>query len=106
MKEGRTPQANRNQQLPFPGRRPPYRQLRPTAYGTGSSIYANWNLDLDNADGDDNTATGQDDPWDFGTATQHPALKYGQHTAAGERVTVNLTASPRARTRAGLGRAA
>ena len=31
-------------------------------------IYANWNVDLD---GDGNA----DDPWDFGTASQYPALK-------------------------------
>jgi len=37
----------------------------PTGY---SGIYANWNLDLD----DDDT---NDDPWDFGTSAQYPALK-------------------------------
>ena len=42
----------------------------PTAYGTGSSIYANWNVNVDGAPGDD-------DPWDFGTSTQYPILKYG-----------------------------
>ena len=39
-----------------------------------AGIYANWNVDLDNADNDDTLATGGDDPWDFGTATQYPAL--------------------------------
>ena len=40
---------------------------RPTGY---SGIYANWNLDLSNpADGVN------DDPWDFGTRRQYPALK-------------------------------
>ena len=34
----------------------------PTAYGTGSSIYAAWNLDIDNADNDDDTTIGTDDP--------------------------------------------
>ena len=48
----------------------------PTAYGTGSSIYANWNLDIDNADDDDNAATGKDDQWDFGTTSEYPVLKY------------------------------
>ena len=42
----------------------------PTAYGTGSSIYANWNVDVDDT-------TGNDDPWDFGTSSQYPILKYG-----------------------------
>ena len=40
----------------------------PAAYGTGADIYANWNLDLD---GDSNN----DDPWDFGTDSEYPALK-------------------------------
>ena len=43
----------------------------PTDY---SGIYANWNLDIDNADGDNNDGTGQDDPWDFGTASDYPTL--------------------------------
>ena len=42
----------------------------PTAYGTGSSIYANWNVNVDGV-------TGNDDPWDFGTSSQYPILKYG-----------------------------
>ena len=42
----------------------------PTAYGTGSSIYANWNVNVDDT-------TGNDDPWDFGTSSQYPILKYG-----------------------------
>ena len=40
----------------------------PQAYGSGSAIYANWNLDLDS----DSNA---DDPWDFGTASEYPAIK-------------------------------
>ena len=40
-----------------------------------TGIYTNWNLDLDNADGDNDLATGGDDPWDFGTNAQYPALK-------------------------------
>ena len=35
----------------------------PTGY---SGIYAAWNVDVDNADGDNNAATGVDDPWNFG----------------------------------------
>ena len=44
----------------------------PTGY---AGIYSSWNTDLDNADGDDNPATGVDDLWDFGTGSQYPALK-------------------------------
>ncbi|MYD04659.1 MAG: hypothetical protein F4X21_07065, partial [Acidimicrobiia bacterium] len=44
----------------------------PTGY---SSVFASWNLDLDNADSDNDDSTGGDDPWDFGTALQFPALK-------------------------------
>ena len=40
----------------------------PQAYGSGADIYANWNLNLD-------STAGADDPWDFGTASQYPALK-------------------------------
>ena len=39
----------------------------PTAYG---GIYAAWNVDVDGVSGDD-------DPWDFGAATQYPVLEYG-----------------------------
>ena len=53
----------------------------PTAYGTGTDIYANWNIDVDNAQPigvDDGTMPGDaaaDDPWDFGTNMQYPALQ-------------------------------
>ena len=47
----------------------------PTAYGTAMEIYATWNVDVDNADADDDIATGTDDPWNFGTASQYPAIK-------------------------------
>ena len=40
----------------------------PTDYGDDDDIYANWNVDVD---GDDSP----DDPWDFGTNQQYPALK-------------------------------
>ena len=49
----------------------------PTGY---SGVYADWNVDLD----DDSTG---DDPWDFGTASQYPALKVdvdGNGTASWE----------------------
>ncbi len=44
----------------------------PTGY---TGIYASWNLDLDNADGDRDATTGGDDPWDFETASDYPALR-------------------------------
>ena len=44
----------------------------PTGY---TGIYSNWDVDLDNADGDNNDATGTDDFWDFGTSSQYPVLK-------------------------------
>ena len=47
----------------------------PTGY---TGIFATWDMNLD-ADGSN------DDPWDFGTSTQYPILKYGTLTAAGQR---------------------
>ena len=38
----------------------------PTAY---TGIYADWNVNIDDADGGDN-------PWDFGTAAQYPTINY------------------------------
>lgn len=38
-------------------------------------IYADWNIDFDNADNDFDDATGRDDFWDFGSSNQYPALK-------------------------------
>ena len=35
----------------------------------------NWNIDVDNADRDDDTTSGSDDPWDFGGATDWPVLE-------------------------------
>ena len=40
----------------------------PTQTNGYAGIYANWNLNLDGT-------AGGDDPWDFGTASQYPALK-------------------------------
>ncbi len=45
---------------------------RPTGY---AGIYADWNVDVDGAP-DTGDADGNDDPWDFGTASQYPVLKY------------------------------
>ena len=53
----------------------------PTAYGTAADIYANWNIDVDNGldiGVDDGTMPGDaaaDDPWDFGTGSEYPALR-------------------------------
>ena len=57
---------------------------QPTGY---AGIYAGWNADVDNADGDYDITTGVDDPWDFGTAAQYPALK-GPVVARGDDLTV------------------
>ncbi len=54
----------------------------PTGY---TGIYANWNVDLDNADRDGDTVTGGDDPWDFGSSNQYPVLKYGGLSVAAQR---------------------
>ena len=59
----------------------------PTGY---SGIYADWNLDLDN----DNT---NDDPWDFGTSSQYPALTVdfdGNGTASWQEFGHQLRESP------------
>ena len=59
----------------------------PTAYGlttdTPPSIYANWNVDVE-VDGNSDA----DDPWDFGTASQYPRLKYGGLDPAAQLATV------------------
>ena len=46
----------------------------PTGY---TGIYSAWNIDVD---GDGNA----DDPWDFGTASQYPVLKYASHDFAAQ----------------------
>ena len=87
------------------------RQLQtPTGY---TGIYANWNIDLDNADSDNDATTGKDDPWAFGNKMQYPMLDYdGMSTTpqnsqamgipdnwnapiVGERVAVCVTAATR-----------
>ena len=40
-----------------------------------TDIYANWDIDLDNADTDDDRATGGDNPWDFVGANRYPKLR-------------------------------
>ena len=44
---------------------------RPIGY---TGIYVDWNVDVDNADGDDDPSTDGDNPWDFGGDLQYPAL--------------------------------
>ena len=56
----------------------------PTDYGdTASDTFYGWNI---NVDGNTNTgdADGKDDPWDFGTASQYPVLKYASHDFAAQ----------------------
>ena len=45
----------------------------PTGY---TGIYANWNVDVDVGDYDQPYDGPGDDPWDFGTSSQYPVLKY------------------------------
>ena len=54
---------------------------RPTEYGA-TGIYANWNVDVDNADDDGDLTTNTDDPWHFGTDAQYPILKFGHDAAS------------------------
>ena len=42
---------------------------------SGTAIYSAWNVDVDNADGDDDLTTMVDDPWDFGANNRYPKLK-------------------------------
>ena len=70
-----------------------------TGYGTGKTtselqtptsetgIYVNWDVNVDGV-------TGDDDPWDFGTAGQYPVLDFGGHVVTAQRATVNVTLSP------------
>ena len=48
--------------------------ITPTETGGYTGIYADWGVDLDNADRDYNVNTGGEDPWDFGTDSQYPVL--------------------------------
>ena len=51
----------------------------PTDYGaTSSDTFFGWNANVD-GDADTGDSSGNDDPWDFGTASQYPVLKYGGH---------------------------
>ena len=44
----------------------------PTKY---TGIYETWNVDVDNADGDNDLTTGVDNPWNFGGPGQYPTLR-------------------------------
>ena len=60
----------------------------PTAYGTGANdIYKDWNVNVDGVSGDD-------DPWNFGTAAQYPILKYSGLSSVTQRATVTLSFNP------------
>ena len=59
-----------------------------------TGIYAGWDLDLDNADRDRDLSTGGDDPWDFGTSSQYPALKYGGLDVSAQRGGQTQTPAP------------
>ena len=59
----------------------------PTTYGTGNNdIYKDWDIDLDTV------KTGLQDPWDFGTASDYPALKY-HLTIPPQRATITMSAN-------------
>ena len=45
----------------------------PTGY-TGP--FSDWNVDMDNADGDDDPSTGGDDPWNFGGSDDYPTIAF------------------------------
>ena len=63
----------------------------PTGY---TGIYADWNVDLDNADGDNDPTTGGDDPWDFGTGSDYPTLKRVAATATQQQPGETATPTP------------
>ena len=50
-----------------------------------TGIYATWNVDLDNADADDDLNTGADDPWHFGSDSQYPVLQFGYNAIGVDR---------------------
>ena len=60
---------------------------------SADNIYAGWNVDVDNADGDFDVTTGVDDPWQFGESWQYPVLKYGILDPAKQRAQVTLVLS-------------
>ncbi len=53
---------------------------------TETGIYANWDIDVGGT-------SANDDPWDFGTTSQYPAIDYGL-TASNQRATLTVTATP------------
>ena len=67
--------------------------LQSPTSASADNIYAGWNVDVDNADGDFDVTTGVDDPWDFGESWQYPVLKYGILDPAMQRAQVTLVLS-------------
>ena len=62
----------------------------PTGY---ADIYANWNIDTDNADTDNTLTTGRDNPWNFGSNSHYPVLISGGHRLSTQRSSAeNLSA--------------
>ena len=51
--------------------------IKSTDYGDDDNLYpeSTWDVDVDNADEDDDLATHTDDPWAFGNNAQYPVLK-------------------------------
>ena len=75
-----------------PERARPHQLQTPTAYCAtntcaNTDIYEDWDIDLDSV------TTGTQDGWDFGTASQYPALDYGL-TAADQRASIAIAVSP------------
>ncbi len=63
----------------------------PTGY---TGIYAGWNVDIDNADGDADHTTGGDNPWDFGTSSQYPMLRNVGPSSPSPKTPTVLLAAP------------
>ena len=51
---------------------------------TETGIYATWDVNVDDA-------AGNDDPWDFGTSSEYPTLKYGGHSPAKQRQSLSVS---------------
>ena len=67
----------------------------PTAYGSAATdIYADWNVDIDNTDDDDNIITGKDDPWDFDNGSSYPVLNvdFNNNSSTADDITAQRSA--------------
>ena len=58
-----------------------------------ADIYVSWNVDIDNADTDDDLTTNTDDPWHI-TAGTYPVLKYGAGASTAEQIAEQIPAAP------------